>query len=186
MAEIHLQPERSFLTSACFSRWYTRTCVCGGGCGCVDLHIYMKGWGGNDDLRGYRHVVQIKNTEQNKKEKRNATQATHETTQADQRTNEPTHARNNIDRETNGGRDGRTDLGGDEEEGLGRVEGQGLHLPVRLLEWALRPPLRHLQALSGGRWIVVGEWVGVWWSWLWHPAVGPSERSMGGTGGGPW
>lgn len=28
MAEIHLQPDRSFLTSACFSRWYTRTCVC--------------------------------------------------------------------------------------------------------------------------------------------------------------
>lgn len=29
MAEIHLQPDTSFFTSTCFSRWYTRTCVCG-------------------------------------------------------------------------------------------------------------------------------------------------------------
>lgn len=43
----------------------------------------------------------------------------------------------------------RTHLRGDEEEGLGGVEGQRLHLAVRLLEGALRPALRHLIGVGG-------------------------------------
>lgn len=51
----------------------------------------------------------------------------------------------------------RTNLRGDEEEGLGGVEGQGLHLPVRLLEGALRPALGHLcfcGVVGGGYWVL--------------------------------
>lgn len=52
MEEIHLHPERSFLTSACFSRWYTRTCVClclcfGGMCVIYVSAMCWVLWGGD-------------------------------------------------------------------------------------------------------------------------------------------